>query len=562
MTEKPVPPLDTEEHTPTAKPADPPRVVDESAFDGGDDTDDDDDDDFGHLGMVVQQDDAPATSTAAVASAEPIVLEMAENPEIPLDLIDADALWVVKRLRMKGFEAYLTGGCVRDLLLGRKPKDFDVATAAHPNQVRNVFRNCRLIGRRFRLAHVFFPTGKVIETATFRASPVPVEDGEDTPADLLVERDNVFGNVEQDARRRDLTVNGLFYDPIGGVVIDYVEGRKDLEQKLIRTIGDPDIRFQEDPVRIMRAIKFVTRLSFDIDSATRDAMTKHAPALLRCAPARLQEEWLRLMTSGYAQDSFTLADRIGVLQAVMPELVEALNRPLAAPEPAAVAVPVVDASTATDAGEHNESAPDATPVATPVAAPEATPVVVPDADARWQHVSALMGAVDAVRARDVEVPPAVLLAAQLLPIAQAMHAAQQPFEPWFQETADKFTQRWRLTRYDRERILSILQSQHDLAPAKRTAQQARQTAGKPWFRDALLLFILDCQAKNLPLDEVNRWKVVAQAQGAAYQQQRALPHGARPPRDRPEGDRHGRGGRGGHRRGGGRDRGGDRRRRG
>jgi poly(A) polymerase len=262
-----------------------PRVVDESAYDGGDDDDDEDDDVPNHLGMVVRDDEGPPPPQdqhehqsqhghRGHREPEPILLEMAENPEIALDLIDADALWVVKRLRMKGYEAYLTGGCVRDLLLGRKPKDFDVATAAHPNQVRTVFRNCRLIGRRFRLAHVYFANGKVIETATFRANPIEIaaESAEstgnestddiqtdDTPQDYLVERDNVFGNVEQDARRRDLTINGLFYDPVAGKVIDYVDGRRDLEQQLIRTIGDPDIRFQEDPVRIMRAIKFATR---------------------------------------------------------------------------------------------------------------------------------------------------------------------------------------------------------------------------------------------------------------------------------------------------------------
>jgi len=201
-----------------------------------------------------------------VAARPDVELTMAEAPEIPLALVDEDALWVVKRLRAKGFEAYLTGGCVRDLLLGRNPKDFDVATVAHPNQVRAVFRNCRLVGRRFRLAHVFFPSGKVIETATFRANPTDTL--EDLPEDLLVERDNVFGTVEEDARRRDLTINGLFYDPIGGKVLDYVDGRRDLEARLIRTIGDPEIRFQEDPVRILRAIKFATRLGFGFDDKT------------------------------------------------------------------------------------------------------------------------------------------------------------------------------------------------------------------------------------------------------------------------------------------------------
>ncbi|MFZ9888256.1 MAG: poly(A) polymerase, partial [Myxococcota bacterium] len=184
------------------------RVVDEDAY--ADDDEQDDEEDYGHLARLFDEEEETPDAAASTA------LETASDPEIPLDLIDPEALWVVKRLRAKGYEAYLTGGCVRDLLLGIAPKDFDVATAAHPNQVKAVFRNCRLIGRRFRLAHVYFPDGKVIETATFRANPL--DEMEDLPEDLLVERDNVFGTVEDDARRRALTINGLFYDPIAGRV--------------------------------------------------------------------------------------------------------------------------------------------------------------------------------------------------------------------------------------------------------------------------------------------------------------------------------------------------------
>ena len=180
-----------------------------------------------------------------------------------MSLIDLNALWVIKRLRAKNYEAYLTGGCVRDLLLGRTPKDFDVATNAKPEEVRQIFKNSRLIGRRFLLAHVFFPGNKIVETATFRANPLDVQ--EDLPEDLLLTHDNVYGNIEEDARRRDLTINGLFYDPIEGKVLDFVGGRADLEARLIRTIGDPDIRFQEDPVRILRAIKFASCLGFQIE---------------------------------------------------------------------------------------------------------------------------------------------------------------------------------------------------------------------------------------------------------------------------------------------------------
>ena len=312
---------------------DEPRVVDESAWAEGDD--DDDDDVPSHFGAVAAEGSADAAEAQSEGAAEAelrnrpdVEITMATEPEIALALIDEDALWVVKRLRSKGFEAYLTGGCVRDLLLGRTPKDFDVATAAHPNQVRAVFRNCRLVGRRFRLAHVFFPSGKVIETATFRANPTDTLD--DLPEDLLMTRDNVFGNVEEDARRRDLTINGLFYDPVAGKVLDFVNGKADLEARLVRTIGEPDIRFQEDPVRILRAIKFATRLGFAVEPATLDAMRRHVGGLIRCAPARLQEELLRLLTSGLAAESWALCEQCGVTQVILPELYEALDMELEA----------------------------------------------------------------------------------------------------------------------------------------------------------------------------------------------------------------------------------------
>ena len=286
------------------------------------DDDDDEEEDIPHLARISFDEEEAAAGTSS-ADAEEALMEPAEDPEIPLELIDHDALWVVRRLRAKGYEAYLTGGCVRDLLLGRQPKDFDVATAAHPEQVRKVFRNCRLIGRRFRLAHVYFPNGKVIETATFRANPLETQ--EDLPEDLLVERDNVFGSVEEDARRRDLTINGLFYDPLAGKVLDFVDGRQDLEARLIRTIGDPDIRFQEDPVRILRAIKFATRLDFDFETQTLAAMRAHVADLARCAAPRLLEELHRLLSSGNAANAFRLCEEVGVLDVLVPELTQALR---------------------------------------------------------------------------------------------------------------------------------------------------------------------------------------------------------------------------------------------
>lgn len=238
--------------------------------------------------------------------------------EILPSQIDSDALWVIKRLRSKNYESYLTGGCVRDLLLKKIPKDFDVATNAKPEEIRKIFRNSRLIGRRFLLAHIYFPGNKVIETATFRANPADIQ--EDSSNDLLVIRDNVYGDIEQDAKRRDLTINGLFYNPINNEIIDHVRGRTDLDARLIRSIGDPEIRFQEDPVRILRIIKFASRLEFEIEQETFMAMCKYANGILRCAPARLREEFVKLLTSTHSTKAFKICKEIGIMNILIPEL--------------------------------------------------------------------------------------------------------------------------------------------------------------------------------------------------------------------------------------------------
>src|SRR5258708_1874449 len=166
-----------------------------------------------------QPDTSSQSSSPTAGPPEP----RTQKPEIRDELLDPDAVKVVNRLRRTGHSTYLVGGCVRDLLLGLRPKDFDIATAAHPNQVKETFRNCRLIGRRFRLAHVFFRGGKIIEVSTFRANPL--DELTDLPADLLIRHDNVFGTAEEDARRRDFTINGLFYDLDDGRAVDHVGGK-------------------------------------------------------------------------------------------------------------------------------------------------------------------------------------------------------------------------------------------------------------------------------------------------------------------------------------------------
>lgn len=243
--------------------------------------------------------------------------------ELSEDSIDPDAAKVVRRLTRHGYEAYLVGGCVRDLLVGRSPKDFDVATSARPDDVRRLFRNSRIIGRRFRLVHVLFGGGKVIETATFRRTPeqADLKEGDD----LLIRNDNVFGEAHEDAVRRDFTINGLFYDLSHGEVLDWVGGMPDIERRTVHTIGDPVKRFLEDPVRILRAIKFSARLDFGIEPVVYDAMVHCRGALAMAARPRLFEEVLRLMRGGASHRSMWLAWETGVLDVLLPELAAYLS---------------------------------------------------------------------------------------------------------------------------------------------------------------------------------------------------------------------------------------------
>ena len=231
--------------------------------------------------------------------------------------VDPDVQKVVRRLTRHGHEAYLVGGCVRDLLLDRRPKDFDVATSARPEEVRELFRNSRIIGRRFRLVHVLFGGGKVIEVATFRRNPK--EDG-DEPAELLIRNDNVFGAAHEDALRRDFRINALFYDLEARQVLDWVGGMEDLRRQVVHTIGDPETRFREDPVRILRALKFAGRLGFGITPDVYDAIVFCREALALAARPRLSEEILRLMRGGQARRTIYLAWETGVLDVLLPEV--------------------------------------------------------------------------------------------------------------------------------------------------------------------------------------------------------------------------------------------------
>jgi len=230
--------------------------------------------------------------------------------------IDENTLKVLYRLHRNGYQAYLVGGSVRDLQLGRAPKDFDVGTDATPQQVKKLFRNCFLVGRRFRLAHIRFGRDQVIEVATFRRHPHPDELPED-PAEHSFFVQNQFGTPREDAFRRDFTINALFYNIADFSIVDHVGGLKDLENRQLRVIGDPQTRFAEDPVRMLRALEFSARLDFSLDAEIIDGITKQAPLIADAAPARVREELMQLFRLGVGADVLQRAQSLGLLQPMM-----------------------------------------------------------------------------------------------------------------------------------------------------------------------------------------------------------------------------------------------------
>jgi poly(A) polymerase len=279
--------------------------------------------------------------------AEPTIVPRSQHTVSRRD-VDPDALKVLYRLHEHNYIAYLVGGSVRDLLLKRRPKDFDIGTSAHPHQVKKLFRNCWIIGRRFRLAHVKYGN-KTIEVATFRQhvaatefapeadagiagelDPLVVDTASDDGGairrraeDHLIQRDNTYGTPEEDAFRRDFTVNALFYDIGTFSIIDYVGGLQDLSLRLIRCIGDPDVRFLEDPVRMLRAVVLAARLQFTIDEPVLDAISTHAHEIARSAPARLVEEFYKILRSGHSEEAFRQLRATGLLKEITPELAAA-----------------------------------------------------------------------------------------------------------------------------------------------------------------------------------------------------------------------------------------------
>jgi len=428
--------------------------------------------------------------------------------EIRLEQIDPDALRVVQRLLRYQHKAYLVGGCVRDLLLGRKPKDFDVATSATPNDIRRCFRNCRIIGRRFRLAHVFFGR-KIIETATFRANPRPNEDESsegpgqdkveeadlkdqrepqelktegqaeakpaDKPSDLLIRHDNVFGTEEEDARRRDFTINGLFFDVQSATVIDHVTGLPDLEARLVRTIGDPDIRFREDPVRILRAVKFAARCDLTIEAETYRSMMEHKAELAKCAQARVTEEFYRLLRAGAARRSFELLVETGLLEFLLPEMAQAWKK-----------------------GDDD-------------------PEVKRRIERFWAYLRALD---ESIATHDQPPSDAMILATLLLPpLRDALSPDAGPSQNMAKVVADSVQpvlDRLKASRRDSELCRQILLTLRYLLPSKRPTRQRARLASRPFYQDAAWLAAIVAKAEGFePTVEIDTTAVESTADGVA-----------------------------------------------
>lgn len=236
--------------------------------------------------------------------------------------ISDNALKVLYRLHSSGFDAFLVGGGVRDLLLSQHPKDFDIATNATPEQIRKLFRNCRLIGRRFRLAHVMFGR-EIIEVATFRGHHQENDSqiSSQSEAGMLL-RDNVYGTIDEDAERRDFTVNAMYYNIANYSIHDYAGGIEDLEDRLVRMIGDPETRYREDPVRMLRAIRFAAKLDFDIEEETAEPIEHLAPLLQDIPPARLYEESLKMLQTGVGLETYHLMREYNLFQQLFPAVAE------------------------------------------------------------------------------------------------------------------------------------------------------------------------------------------------------------------------------------------------
>jgi poly(A) polymerase len=396
---------------------------------------------------------------------EPRILPRADHP-ISRKHISKNATKVLYRLHNAGYKAYLVGGSVRDLMLGRQPKDFDIGTDARPNEVRRLFSNSRIIGRRFRLVHVYFHEGDTVEVSTFRRNPEP-EEQTAPEGELLITSDNTYGTPLEDAFRRDFTINALFYNVADYTVIDYVGGIEDLDRKLVRTIGDPDVRFREDPVRMLRACEFAGRLGFGIEARTQEAIHRHRRELDKASAARVTEEIAQLLRCGHAGAAMQWMLDLGLLEVLLPEAYAMLT-----------------------AGERGLG-----------------------------EFSQILPVIDRLVGEGRELPDTALLAALLLPKVLLRRydieaIDQRPMrrsalETLIQEEVAPFLARFTVSNVKSQQIVQALSGFQRLCEPQWKPLERARFARKPYFRAALLLFEILVQATGEGDEALAEWERAA-----------------------------------------------------
>jgi poly(A) polymerase len=396
---------------------------------------------------------------------EPRILPRSEHPISRRD-IDKNALKVLYRLHNAGYLAYMVGGSVRDLMVGRRPKDFDVGTNAKPNEIRRLFSNSRIIGRRFRLVHVFFHDGGVVEVSTFRRDPDP-EEQRGEPGELLITSDNTYGTPRQDGFRRDFTVNALFYNIADYTVIDHVGGIDDLERKLIRAIGDPEVRFREDPVRMLRACEFAGRLGFGIETKTQMAIHQHTRELEKASPARVTEEIIQLLKCGRAGAAMQWMLELDLLQVLLPEAYAMLTAGARGLGDFGQILPVIDRMVAEDRP-------------------------LPDTGL----LAALLLPKVMLRRLDVEAPA-----------GRPMRRAE--IETMIQEEIAPFFSRLTLSNLRAQQVYHALMGFQRLCEPVSSPHERVKLARKPYFDDALLLFEILVLATGEGQEALQAWQAAA-----------------------------------------------------
>jgi len=401
---------------------------------------------------------------------------------------------------------------VRDLLLSRTPKDFDVSTSATPNEIKQLFRNCRIIGRRFRLAHIFFGQ-KTIETSTFRANPR--HDDDDDDAELLIRRDNVFGTATEDAQRRDFTINGLFYDVSAQRVIDHVGGLEDLDARVIRTIGVPEIRFREDPVRMLRAVKFAARLDFTIEPETYDALVRHRREILKCAPPRVLEELYRMLRGGAARKSLQLLLETGLARVLSAQLALLFSDPeTLAPEADEEAPQEPDSKPASEEDDWAATWEDGPAIAPAKPAPP-PPSQPPDEDltrraAQRELAWSGLDHLDAMARRGDRISNALILAVISCPfvIDDLLRPGMRPMEAnaVLLHTLGPLVEQLHVARRDAERTRQVLLAQRRLAPSRRRRGRPMALVRRDYFDEALATYEIGALAAGRDTADVARWR--------------------------------------------------------